>query len=93
MGGAICFGICANGKWYSDGRLNAFSEGAVLSGWIGALLGAVIIAGNVKDFAALGPALVAMRLTLVYGYLTQGLVRMVLISRSKAWPRYCSCYC
>jgi hypothetical protein len=70
-------------KWYSDGRLNAFSEGAILSGWIGALLGAVIIAGNVKDFAALGPALAVMLLTVVYGYFIKALVRMVLISRSK----------
>jgi flagellar motor component MotA len=83
LGGAICFGVCANGKWDSDGRLNAFSEGAILSGWIGALLGAVIIAGNVKDFAALGPALAVMLLTVVYGYFIKALVRMVLISRSK----------
>ena len=26
LGGAVCFGICANGKWYAEGRLNAFSE-------------------------------------------------------------------
>lgn len=83
VGGAICFGICANGEWYSDRRLIAFSEGAVLSGWIGALLGAVIIAGNVKDLDALGPALAVMLLTVVYGYFIKALCRMVLISRSK----------
>ena len=81
VGGAVCFGICASGKWYSDVRLNAFSEGAVLSGWIGALFGAVIIAGNVKDVDALGPALAVMLLTLVYGYFIKAIVRMVLISR------------
>jgi flagellar motor component MotA len=83
VGGAICFGICAHGEWYSDVRLNAFSEGAVLSGWIGALLGAVIIAGNVEDLNALGPALAVMLLTVVYGYFIKALVRIVLISRSK----------
>ena len=46
--GALCFGICANGEWKSDPRLNAFSEGAVLSGWIGALLGAVLIGININ---------------------------------------------
>ncbi|MDB2654425.1 hypothetical protein N9Y68_05860 [Luminiphilus sp.] len=83
VGGAICFGICADGEWYSDGRLNAFSEGAVLSGWIGALVGAVIIAGNVKDVDVLGPALAVMLLTVFYGYVIKAIVRMVLISRSK----------
>ncbi len=83
LGGAVCFGICANGKWYAEGRLNAFSEGAVLSGWIGALLGAVIIAGNVKDLDALGSAIAIMLLTVVYGYFVKALVRMVLLSRSK----------
>ena len=81
--GALCFGICATGNWNSDARLNAFSEGAVLSGWIGALVGAVIIAGNVKDLNVLGPALAVMLLTVVYGYFIKAIVRMVLISRSK----------
>jgi hypothetical protein len=80
---ALCFGICADGEWNSDARLNAFSEGAVLSGWIGALVGAVIIAGNVKDVDVLGPALAVMLLTVVYGYVIKAIVRMVLISRSK----------
>jgi hypothetical protein len=80
---ALCFGICANGEWNSDARLNAFSEGAVLSGWIGVLVGAVIIAGNVKDLSALGPAIAVMLLTLVYAYLIKALVRMVLITRLK----------
>jgi flagellar motor component MotA len=81
--GALCFGICANGEWNSDARLYAFSEGAVLSGWIGALVGAVIIAGNVKDLDVLGPAFAVMLLTVVYGYFIKAIVRMVLISRSQ----------
>ena len=81
--GALCFGICAHGEWNSDARLKAFSEGAVLSGWIGVLVGAVIIAGNVKDLSALGPAIAIMLLTLVYAYLIKALVRLVLITRLK----------
>ena len=81
--GALCFGICAKGEWNSDARLNAFSEGAVLSGWIGALLGAVLIGINIniQGLDALGPAVAVMLLTLVYGYFVKALVRMVLISR------------
>ena len=45
--GALYFGICANGEWKSDARLNAFSEGAVLSGWIGAVLTGINI--NTQD--------------------------------------------
>ena len=81
--GALCFGICAKGEWNSDARLNAFSEGAVLSGWIGALLGAVLIGINIniQGLDALGPAVAVMLLTLIYGYFVKALVRMVLISR------------
>ena len=46
--GALCLGICANGEWKSGARLNTFSEGAVLSGWIGALLGAVLTGININ---------------------------------------------
>ncbi len=80
---ALCFGICADVECNSDARLNAFAEGAFLSVWIGALVGAVIIAGNVKDVDVLGPALAVMLLTVVYGYVIKAIVRMVLISRSK----------
>ena len=81
--GALCFGICAKGEWNSDARLNAFSEGAVLSGWIGALLGAVLIGININTqlLDPLGPAVAVMLLTLIYGYFVKALVRMVLISR------------
>ena len=52
----------------SDARLNAFSDGAVLIGWIGALLGAVliIINTNTQDLDALGTAIALMSLTLLY---------------------------
>ena len=83
--GALCFGICADGEWNSDARLNAFSEGAVLSGWIGSLLGAVLIGINIntQGLDTLGPAFAIMLLTLVYGYFVKALIRLVLISRLK----------
>ena len=83
LGGALCFGSCAKGEWNSDARLNAFSEGAVLSGWIGSLLGAVLIGININTerLDTLGPALAIMLLTLVYGYIVKALIRLVLISR------------
>ena len=81
--GVLCFGICANGEWKSDARLNAYSEGAVLSGWIGALLGAVLtgININMQDLDALGPAIALMLLPLLYGYIVRALIRLVLVSR------------
>lgn len=81
--GALCFGICANGEWKSDAILNAFSEGTVLSGWIGALLGAVLIGINIntQDLDALGPAIALMLLPVLYGYIVKALIRLVLVSR------------
>ena len=64
LGGALCFGICADADWKSDARLNAFSEGAVLSGWIGALLTG--INRNTQDLDALGPAIALMLSPLLY---------------------------
>ena len=83
LGGAICFGICSSGTWHSNERLESASEGAVISGWLGTLYGAVIIAGNLTDMSALGPASAVGLLTVIYGYFVKALIRMVLISRSK----------
>lgn len=83
LGGAICFGICSSGIWYSNERLESASEGAVISGWLGTLYSAVIIAGNLTDMSALGPALAVGLLMVIYGYSVKALIRMVLISRSK----------
>ena len=69
----------------SDARLDAFSEGAVLSGWIGSLLGAVLTGINInaQSLDTLGPAIAIMLLTLVYGYFVKALIRLMLISRLK----------
>ena len=83
VGGAICFGICSSGKWHSNERLESASEGAVISGWLGTLYGAVIIAGNLTDMSALGPASAVGLLTVIYGYFVKASIRMILISRTK----------
>jgi len=83
LGGAICFGICSSGKWHSNERLESASEGAVISGWLGTLYGAVIIAGNLTDMSALGPASAVGLLTVIYGYFVKASIRMILISRTK----------
>ena len=67
--GALCFGICANGEWKSDARLNAFSEGAVL------LTGINI---NTQNLDALGPAIALMLLPLLYGYIVKAPIRLCL---------------
>ena len=83
LGGAICFSICSSGAWHSNERLESASEGAVISGWLGALYGAVFIAGSLTDMSALGPASAVALLTVIYGYFVKALLRMVLICRSK----------
>lgn len=81
IGGALCFGISSTGSYLSNQRLEAASEGAVISGWLGTLYGFVIIAGNISDMSALGPATAVAILTVVYGYFFKAIIRMILLSR------------
>lgn len=81
IGGAFCFALSSGGGLFSEERLEAASEGAVISGWLGLLYGAVIIAGNLTDMAALGPAIAVAILTVIYGYLFKAIIRMILLSR------------
>ena len=67
VGGALCFGISSTVRYFSNQRLEAVSEGAVISGWLGTLYGFVIIAGNISDMSAAGPATAVAILTVVYG--------------------------
>mgnify|MGYP001193784216 FL=1 len=52
-------------------RVENFASGAVLAGWLGTLIGAIMILGNI-DFntwqESLPPASAIMLLTLLYGY-------------------------
>ena len=82
-GGALCFGLSASGTFFSDSRLVAASEGAVISGWLGSITGAVLIAGNINgNWEALGPAIAVMLLTILYGYFIKAVIMMILISRN-----------
>ena len=81
VGGAICFGISSTGNYFSNQRLEAASEGAVISGWLGTLYGFVIIAGNISDMSALGPATAVAILAVIYGYFFKAIIRMILLSR------------
>ena len=38
LGGAVSFALCGSGAWFSDSRLTNAAEGAVIAGWLGALL-------------------------------------------------------
>ena len=69
----------------------AASEGAVISGWLGSITGAlvhwctgaVLIAGNINgNWEALGPAITVMLLTVLYGYFLKVVIKMILTSRN-----------
>jgi|13_taG_2_1085334.scaffolds.fasta_scaffold03537_5 hypothetical protein len=75
---AIAYGLSGSGAWNSQDRLRKFSQGAVLFGWIGALIGAVLISNGLDDMNVLGPAISIALLTVVYGYLIKAVVGIFL---------------
>jgi flagellar motor component MotA len=85
LGGVISFALCGSGAWFSDSRLTNAAEGAVISGWLGALYGSIMILGNINERSLqewIGPACAVMALTVVYGYFIKSLCRMVILSRA-----------
>ena len=66
---AVLFAI--SGEKDLKTRVENFASGAVLAGWLGTLIGAIMILGNI-DFntwqESLPPASAIMLLTLLYGY-------------------------
>lgn len=85
LGGAISFALCNSGGWSSDSRWSNAAEGAVIAGWLGALCGSVMILGNIDERPLhewMGPACAVMALTIVYGYCSKTLCRMVILSRA-----------
>ncbi len=76
---AIAYGLSGSGAWNSQDRLRKFSQGAVLFGWIGALIGAVLISGGLDDLNALGPATSIALLTILYGYIIKALIMVFLV--------------
>ena len=75
---AIAYGLSGSGAWNSQDRLRKFSQGAVLFGWIGALIGAVLISSGLDDMNVLGVAISIALLTVVYGYLIKAVVGVFL---------------
>ena len=83
LGGALSFALCVGGAWNSKERLEAASEGAVVCGWLGALIGAIAIASNWdSQLESLGPAVAVMLLTIMYGYFLKVVISLVLLSRN-----------
>ena len=84
LGGSLSFALSASGAWNSKDRLEAASEGAVICGWLGALIGAIAVARNSdSQWENLGPAVAVMLLTVLYGYFVKVVVRLVLLGRSR----------
>ena len=85
LGGVISFALCGSGAWSSDSRLTNAAEVVVISGWLGALYGSVMILGNIDERSLqewIGPACAVMALTVVYGYFIKARYRMVILSRA-----------
>ena len=70
LGGAIGF-LIMNGNLGS--HMKNFAVGAVYFGWLGALVGLIVITGNRfmvwGDVEKMGPALAVVMLTILYGYI------------------------
>ena len=67
--GALSFAIF--GKDNPE-RLEYFSKGAVTFGWLGVLVGAVMLLASLEvDPAGIGPAMALMLLTALYGHMVQ----------------------
>ena len=83
LGGGIAFALCGRGGWLSNSRFSRGAEGAVLTGWLGALYGGVMILASIDDRAYewIGSACAVMLLTVVYGYFVKALCRMVILAR------------
>ena len=84
LGGAVPFALCGTGGWLSVSRLNNAAEGAVIAGWLGALYGGVMILSNIDERPLhewMGSACAVMLLTVVYGYFTKALCRLVVLSQ------------
>ena len=78
LGSAIAYGVSGAGEWNSQDRLIKFSQGAVLFGWLGALIGAVLVSGGIDDINNVGPAISLTLLALVYGYIIKAVVGIFL---------------
>ena len=82
-GGAL-FGVTKGGLRQNVSRaLQNFGQGAVYSGWLGLLIGAVAIAKN-TPFEQIGPAISNALLPVLYGYFLKWIVVTALNSSGSA---------
>ena len=71
LAGAISFALMGSNKLE---KIEFFSKGAVTFGWVGFLIGAVLILKSVaEDPAGIGPAAGVALLTVLYGYVIQAI--------------------
>ena len=71
LAGAISFAFMGSNN---SEKIEFFSKGAVTFGWVGFLIGAILILKNVaEDPAGIGPAAGVALLTVLYGYVIQAI--------------------
>ena len=71
LAGAISFALM--GSNHSE-KIEFFSKGAVTFGWIGFLIGAVLLLANIEeDPGGIGPAVSVALLTVLYGYVVKAI--------------------
>ena len=71
LAGAISFALMGNNN---SEKIEFFSKGAVTFGWIGFVLGTVMMLANLEvDPDAIGPAVSVALLTVLYGYVVKAI--------------------
>ena len=71
LAGAISFALMGSNN---SEKIEFFSKGAVTFGWIGFLIGAVMLLADIeKDPGGIGPAVSLALLTVLYGYVVKAI--------------------
>ena len=71
LAGAISFALMGSNN---SEKIDFFSKGAVTFGWIGFLIGAVMLLANIEeDPGGIGPAVSVALLTVLYGYVVKAI--------------------
>ena len=71
LAGAISFALMGSNN---SEKIEFFSKGAVTFGWIGFLIGAVMLLANIEeDPGGIGPAVSVALLTVLYGYVIKAI--------------------
>ena len=71
LAGAMSFAVMGSNN---SEKIEFFSKGAVTFGWIGFLIGAVMLLANIEeDPGGIGPAVSVALLTVLYGYVIKAI--------------------